>query len=40
VLIGGLAIIRFKRLAGMLGADACGADAKAALVLANQIVSG
>jgi methanogenic corrinoid protein MtbC1 len=40
VLIGGPAFNRFKQLAGVLGADAGGADAKAAPVAANRIGSG
>ena len=40
VLVGGLAVNRFSRLAGMLGADASGADAQAALANANRIVDG
>jgi MerR family transcriptional regulator, light-induced transcriptional regulator len=38
VIIGGLAINRFDRLADMVGADACGADARAAVANANRIV--
>ncbi len=36
VIIGGLAINRFNRLAEMVGADACGADAQAAVAYANR----
>jgi methylmalonyl-CoA mutase cobalamin-binding domain/chain len=39
VIIGGLAINRFDRLADMAGADAYGADAPAAVARANQIVA-
>jgi MerR family transcriptional regulator, light-induced transcriptional regulator len=37
VIIGGLASNRFNRLADMVGADACGADAQAAVAYANRI---
>jgi MerR family transcriptional regulator, light-induced transcriptional regulator len=37
VIIGGLAVNRFSQLADMVGADACGADAQAAVAYANQI---
>lgn len=40
VIIGGLAINRFNRLAGVVGADACMANAQAALASANSMVSG
>ncbi len=40
VIIGGLAINRFNRLAEMVGADACMANAQAALASANSMVSG
>ncbi|MBY0271496.1 MAG: cobalamin-dependent protein [Burkholderiales bacterium] len=40
VIIGGLAINRFNRLAGMVGADAYMANAQAALASANSMVSG
>jgi methanogenic corrinoid protein MtbC1 len=40
VIIGGLAINRFNRLADMVGADAYGADAPAAVACANRIVGG
>ncbi len=39
VIIGGLAINRFNRLASALGADACMADAQAALASANRMVA-
>jgi MerR family transcriptional regulator, light-induced transcriptional regulator len=38
VIIGGHAINRFNRLAEMVGADACGADAPSAVAYANRIV--
>lgn len=38
VIIGGLAINRFNQLAGVVGADACMADAQAAIVSANNMV--
>ncbi len=38
VIIGGLAINHFNRLADMVGADACGVDAPAAVIRANQLV--
>lgn len=40
VIIGGLAINRFDRLASLVGADACMANAQAALASANSMVSG
>lgn len=40
VIIGGLAINRFERLADLVGADAFSADGVAALGAANQLVSG
>ncbi len=40
VIIGGLAINRFNRLAGMVGADAYSADAQAAVLYANQSIAG
>lgn len=38
-MIGGLAINRFDRLAAMVGADGCSADARAAVLDADQVVS-
>jgi MerR family transcriptional regulator, light-induced transcriptional regulator len=38
VIIGGLAINRFDRLANLVGADAYGADARAAVVRAKQLI--
>ncbi len=38
VMVGGLAINRFEKLAKTLGADACGKDAQAALIHANRII--
>jgi MerR family transcriptional regulator, light-induced transcriptional regulator len=40
VIIGGLVINRFGRLADMVGADACSVDAQVAIGAANQLVSG
>jgi methylmalonyl-CoA mutase cobalamin-binding domain/chain len=40
VMVGGLAINRFSRLADMVGADAFGADASAAVATASRIVGG
>lgn len=40
VIIGGLAINRFNKLADAVGADACMADAQAAVASANSMVSG
>jgi MerR family transcriptional regulator, light-induced transcriptional regulator len=40
VIIGGLAINRFDALAGIVGADAHGEDARTAIGTANQLVSG
>jgi methanogenic corrinoid protein MtbC1 len=40
VMVGGLVFNRFTRLADVVGADACGADAQAALGCANNLVSG
>ena len=39
VIIGGLAINRLNQLADMVGADACGTDAQAAVKIANQLVN-
>lgn len=39
VIIGGLAINRFNKLAGVVGADACMTDAQAAVASANNMVS-
>lgn len=39
VMIGGLAINRFAHLAAMVGADVCSADARAAVLEANRVVS-
>ena len=40
MIVGGLAINRFSQLAGMVGADACSADAPSAVDTANELVAG
>lgn len=39
VIVGGLAINRFSQLAGVVGADACGADARSAVAEGQQLVT-